>query len=212
MISCIAATAASASVIVGVSVPGGSQEPPATTPWSAAYPINTGVGIGVILNPTLNIDPFALHSHAYIRDNVPNPAVAIVTYTFDTPTVVDQLELRQHANGITKVEGLVGNSLSAMIPIGDIFSAKGDVTGSLAFSEWESTVFDFNNSTPGTYFQFIVTKTSLANGFANYRAYPSDASGNHYLTTGSPVPEPSTYLAGLSALGMLGLLGGRNRK
>jgi len=28
----------------------------------------------------------------------------------------------------------------------------------------------------------------------------------------SPVPEPSTYLAGLSALGMLGLFGWRNRK
>ncbi len=29
---------------------------------------------------------------------------------------------------------------------------------------------------------------------------------------GSPVPEPSTYLAGLSALGMLGLCGWRNRR
>lgn len=28
----------------------------------------------------------------------------------------------------------------------------------------------------------------------------------------TPVPEPSTYLAGLSALGMLGLFGWRNRK
>ena len=99
------------------------------------------------------------------------------------PTVVNQLELIQHANGITKVEGFAGDDLGSMVSIGDVFSAKGDVmtdSGPYPFFDGESTVFDFDNTTvAGTYFQFIVTKSSHSAAFANYRAYPSDASGNH---------------------------------
>ncbi len=205
-------------------MPVGSQNPgasPADTGiWSDTYPIDTTRGVGLILNPTPFIaygsGNFAMHFFHYVVANVPDPDRAIVTYTFNAPTVVNQLELIQHANGITRVEGFAGDNLGNMHSIGNVLSAKGDVTTDVdpyPFYDGESTVFDFNNTTvAGTYFQFIVTKSSNSRAFANYRAYPSDASGNHYMTTSSPVPEPSTYLAGLSALGMLGLFGWRNRK
>ena len=51
----------------------------------------------------------------------------------------------------------------------------------------------------------VGTWTSLGNGW-------DKASDVNVQVFGTPVPEPSTYLAGLSALGMLGLFSWRNRK
>jgi hypothetical protein len=101
-----------------------------------------------------------------------------------------------------------------MVSIGDILCSNGDIISGGGFYNGESSMFNFNNTTlSGTYFKFIVRKTSLAWGFGTFSAYPIDTLGNRYSTINdfSSVPEPSTYLAGLSALGML-FLGFRKRK
>ncbi len=72
--------------------------------------------------------------------------------------------------------------------------------------------------------------SDIANGDYGFSAYfeinqqnagyaeSIDGGGGYHLDTTEagwslqPVPEPSTYLAGLSALGMLGVFSWRNRK
>ena len=54
-----------------------------------------------------------------------------------------------------------------------------------------------------------------ANGYyvgVHVNGSPSSSYGATTTGFGTPVPEPSTYIAGLSALGMLGLFGFKNRK
>ncbi len=53
----------------------------------------------------------------------------------------------------------------------------------------------------------------IGKAFKTCSTYSVDAMLDNVEVNGPvPVPEPSTYLAGLSALGMLGLFGWRNRK
>jgi hypothetical protein len=204
-IGSIVATTVSAAIITEVSMPVGSQVSGSSAAntgiWSASYPIDTSQGVGFILNP----DPFAYGSFA-MHGGLSSDDM--VTYKFNTSTVVDQLELVQHANGITSMEIFVGNDLQQLVSIGNFFGPRGDLTGYAAFTDGENNVFEFNNTTPGLYFRFKVTKINYDQGFANYRAYPRDASGNRFSTTA--VPEPSTY--GIVALGMVGLFAWRNRK
>jgi hypothetical protein len=55
-------------------------------------------------------------------------------------TVVDQIEIIQHQNGITKIEAFVGDSVGSLTSIGSIFGPDGDVTGSSVFTETQSSV------------------------------------------------------------------------
>lgn len=159
------------------------------------FPLNTDLGIGHLLNssPTIlaaDIDPLTrfgvLHSHKYSAPYVPLSS-AVVSFTFDAPTAVDQLELIQHFDGITRIEGFVGNDLNSLISIGNIFGPDGDVHGPAYFTSGQSYLFDFNNSIAGTIFQFRITQTSLADGYALHRAFPRLADGSYI----APVPEPS---------------------
>jgi hypothetical protein len=190
--------------IIGISVPEGSQE--TGGPWSVSvppYPLSTE-GIGQIITPGLG---FALHMHVYIDDYVPDPSLAVVTYLFDVPTIVTGLEIIQHANGITRIEGYYGNSLDSLTSLGSVFGSCGDITGYAVMTEGQSDSFDFGNTTyAGTYFQFVVRKTPEAGGFANYNAYPLDVDGNHILGATVPVPlPPAALLLGSGLLGLLGL-------
>jgi hypothetical protein len=54
----------------------------------------------------------------------------------------------------------------------------------------------------------VFTELSIDGG----QTWMPDRNGPAHMELFSSVPEPSTYLAGLSALGMLGLFGWRNRK
>jgi hypothetical protein len=59
-----------------------------------------------------------------------------------------------------------------------------------------------DTSVAGTYFMFVVRKTSLADGFALYRGGPDFPLGSVVL----PTPEPATTILSATALGVLLML------
>lgn len=179
----------SAAVITSISVTGDTQE--GGTPLAGnlsvsapPYPLDISTGAGLLINPS--IPGFGLHSHIFDSANIPHNA--IITFRFSSPAVVDSLRVVEHANGITRVEGFVGESLSSMTSIGNIFGPLGDVTGSGVFTDRSSYLFDFQNTTPGLYYQFVITKTSLVNGYATYNINPLDPSGQPFGPAVAPEP------------------------
>ncbi len=156
---------AQAALINQISIPLGSQDGGCFPVWHGVYsvsaPVDTSLGIGNILNPgPISGSAFTLHDHVYVSPYAPDPARAVVTYVFDFPVTVSELEVVQHANGITQVEGFVGDSLASLSSIGSVFGPDGDVSGYGYFAEGRDDVFDFNNTTAGTVFQFVVRKTN----------------------------------------------------
>ncbi len=205
------AMGAQAALINQISIPVGSQDaacfPLLHGVYSVSAPVHTSLGTGNILNP----DPFAanaftLHDHVYVSPYAPDPARAVVTYVFDFPVTVSELEVVQHANGITQVEGFVGDSLASLSSIGSVFGPDGDLSGYSYFAEGRDYVFDFNNTTAGTVVQFVVRKTNLDNGWANYRAIPRGENGARFEPRTTAVPEPHEWVL-LSGVGLLGFAG-----
>jgi hypothetical protein len=146
---------------------------------------------------------------------VPDPEVAWVLYKYDAPIVVDRLNVILHSNGPTQVEGFVGNSPDSLTSIGSVFGPLGDVTGfgepcfdgvlrpGCAFYEGQPYSFDFDDTgVAGTYFKFVVRKSSLADGFALYRGGPDFPLDTVVLPT-LPTPEPATTMVSATALGLL---------
>lgn len=173
--------------IESVSIPVGSMDatshPADTNVWSVrvpAYPLDVRTGIGVLVNPFFfpSGELFVLHDHQYLEPHVPDPDRAVVTFRFDQPVTVRRVEIVQHTNGITQVEGLAGDSLESLSSIGAVFGPAGDVTGAEQFAEGERQTFQFEGELPGRVFQLVVRKTSLSDGWASYRIYPVDAAGN----------------------------------
>ncbi len=185
-----------AAEIVGVSVPVNSQDAGSTIRDSGVFsssPVDINVGVGTILNP--NPPQFTLHDHVNVAAHVPDPTRAQVTYSFDTSAVVKQVEILQHTNGISRVEGFVGNSVNNLVSIGNVFGPSGDVTGGGQFTERGFQTFDFGNTTvAGTIFRLVITKTSGGAGFASYAIFPQDINGSNFALATSAIPEPSTWL------------------
>lgn len=184
--------------VISVSIPAGSQDPLCRPSYDNVwtvnippFPFDPNRGIGVIINPTwTSLDDnqdFALHqnnaiqpSPRYAALNVPDPSAAIVTYTFDRAEVVSGVEIVQHVNGITEVEGFLGDSTNALVSLGSVFGPSGDITDGTYVVPSDGTVqvFDFGNSSiSGTVLQVIIRKTSYPTAFATHRIYPLDASG-----------------------------------
>lgn len=166
--------------------------------YAPPYPLDISSGAGLLINPALSY--FGLHSHLYDSPYVPTNAV--VSFSFSEPAIVDSLEIIQHGNGITRIEGFVGDSPATMTSIGNVFGTQGDVTGWMYFPEKFRDVFDFNNTTAGSYYKFVITKTSLDWGYSSYNITPLDSLNAAFgpaLTAPSGVPEPSTAvpIAGL---------------
>lgn len=186
------------------------------TAWVPPYPLATDSGIGRLLDRTnlaadLRRQTFTLHSHVYQQPHVPVP-YAMVTYGFDAPTVVGGLEVVQHMNGISQVEGFAGDTPETMRSIGLAFSQRGDVSGGSAFDEGEHSVFAFSHAPPARYFRFIIRKTRLADGYGIYRAYPRKPDGWLIEPAMAPpvaaprvLPAWLAWLLGLSTFSLLAL-------
>ena len=198
--------------IVEISIPVNSSDaishPLTNNVWTISVPpapFDVATGIGFLINPTFaapgssaNPNDFTLHDHQYLSANVPDPSRAVVTFKFDTPTIVKGIEIIQHQNGISQVEGFAGDDPNNLTSLGSIFGPNGDVTGFGVFTEFSSQVFDFGNTTSGgTYFQMVVRKTSNPSGWASYRIFP--------IAT-STVPVPAAFWLLGSALGGLGMM------
>ena len=194
--------AALADRITEVSIPPNSMDSGCYPVWDSTwtvsappYPLDVATGIGWIISDAAPVAAyFALHDHVYVAPNVPDPARAVVTYRFNAPTLVDQIQMIQHNNGIWKIDGYVGDSIAALAPIGSATVPQPTV-------EFEASTFYFYNSVAGTYFRFIITGTDISGGYACYRAFPADVNGQRF----APIPEPG-LLSLLAAGACLALL------
>jgi hypothetical protein len=186
------------------------------------YPFNDTLGIGTIIGPAMGSNYFALHDHQYISPYVPDPTRAVVKYTFDSPTIVKGLEIIQHVNGVTQVEGFSGNSFGSLASLGSVFGPQGDAKAvwisdppmwEYPFYNGQSYTFDFGNTTiAGSKFEFIVRKTSADGGYAIFNAYPLDVNGNCILGAVAAVPEPDEYMMMLMGAALVGFQVKRKKK
>jgi len=173
--------------IVGVWIPTNSMDGSChalnDAVWSVQappYPLTTTNGISYLINQDAStLGGFTLQDDVYVTNNVPDPTRSVVTFQFDAPVTVSNVTLIQHSNGITRIEGFIGNDTNTLVSIGSVFGPRGDVVGTNQFVEGETNVFQFPNTKrqPATFFQLVIRKTSYASGYALYRAYPADGAG-----------------------------------
>ena len=123
----VASGPAEAQRIQSVSIPVGSMDassrPLDDGVWTVTappYPLDVRTGIGALVNPMFlpSCDNFVLHDHQYLEPFVPDPARAVVTFRFDQPTIVNAVEVVQHTNGISQVEGFVGDETESLASVG----------------------------------------------------------------------------------------------
>ncbi|MCU0858161.1 MAG: putative Ig domain-containing protein, partial [Pontiellaceae bacterium] len=166
--------------IVGVSIPTNSMDagcyPLYDSVWDVhapAYPLSTTNGIGYLVSDQ-SISSFTLHDHVYVDSYVPDPARAVVTYELDQSATVSGVDIVQHGNGITEIEGFAGDSLTNMTSVGSVYSPAGQTT----FAEGETSRFTFTAPISGRCFKFIIRHTSVADGYAAYRAFLLNSEGD----------------------------------
>ena len=165
--------------IIGISIPANSMDascyPLNDNLWDVAapaYPLNITNGIGYLVSDA-SISDFTLHDHVYLDAYVPDPTRAVVTYEFDQPLAVSGIDIVQHYDGITEIEGFAGDSLLSMTSVGSVYSPAGQAN----FVEGETSTFTFSTPVSGKYFRFIIRSTSDGSGYAAYRAYPLATTG-----------------------------------
>ena len=132
---------------------------------------------------------YVLHSNGY-TDHTPEPVAGTVTYSFNHPVKVTELEMIVHINGITRVEGLVGDTIDELISIGEA-SASEAGRGKPFPQELGLVTFAFapKNHRKGKIFRFVVRETVKVDGYANYQAYPRTADHERISPTLELVPD-----------------------
>ena len=115
---------------------------------------------------------YVLHRNGY-QDHTPEPSAATVTYNFNQPVTVAELELLVHLNGISRVEGYAGDAPDELVSIGEASTSEAG-RGKPFPQELASVAFAFapEKCRQGTIFRFIVRETVKVDGYANYQAYP----------------------------------------
>ena len=128
----------------------------------------------------------------------PAPRKASVTFRFDEPTLVKLVEVVQAADGVTQIQGYVGNRLNRMRSIGRVSTTEPLADGSV-------TDFSFaDNERAGRFFRLVIRHTSAKHDYGLYRVFLGDGLGNTY--SGQPVPpipEPATLAALTGGAGIL---------
>ncbi len=132
---CLAATQLAGASIIEISIPIGSQSPlsrPANDQvWDVQAQggvLDVNLGVGIIVNPVFVIPPpgyvgtnyFPLHQDSfspapYVSAYVPDPENSSVVFQFDQATIVSGIEIVQHVNGVTQLNGKIGTSLTSLI-------------------------------------------------------------------------------------------------
>ena len=154
--------------------------------WRIDLPIRdvNHIGIGYVVEPEpfhriWSPADFTMHDH-HGRPGEPDPNRAVITYRFDKPARVVDVLLIQHTNGVTQIEGFVGENENAMESIGKSTSTTVGANLPLQdrrFVDGSRDVFAFPKTRQGRLFRIVITKTSGTSGYALYRAYPRDS--NH---------------------------------
>jgi hypothetical protein len=157
--------------------------------WNTTFPIRdvNQIGIGYIVEP----EPFhrnwgptdvVIHDHQYKAAQVPDPTRAIITYEFSEPAKISEMLVIQHTNGIAQIGGWIGNDRAHMHSLGIANSSLGSdlPPKNRTFVEGYRDVFKFERSGKGRVFAMTITKTTLPNGYALYRAYPRNENHKPY--------------------------------
>ena len=174
--------------IVGLDVPAASQIP---LPEGVVRP-------SIIASSPSAEGHYVLHLNGY-ADHRPEPDQVTVTYYFNEPTTIAELELVVHQNGISRVEGFTGDAVDSLESIGE---ASHSATGrNQPFANERGLhVFQFDGKRigPGRVFRFIVRETSKPDGYANYQAYPRNLHHQRIPPTAELVPDAPQPLAPLA--------------
>lgn len=164
---------------------------------------STANGISAIIQP-LTIEVPKAHGNG--TDKVPNPLAG--TYTVTSSGSLDRWNATESGTTITL------SCFSGEKPSGLII---GPIDGSGKYSAANSSIIEHNPVVLETATFTITVPGVTSSSTLDTVSIGFGTTGSGYITASrSPsvaaVPEPSAYLAGLGALGMLSMFGWRNRK
>ena len=156
---------------------------------------------GAMVLSTSPVPTYILHLNGFEKYSPPADR-AMITYEFDRPESVTELECLVHVNGIVRMEGFAGDSLDELVSIGEatVESAARDKPFP---NERGAEIFKFpaDQVQAGRFFRFVVRETVLADGYANFQAFPRVAGNRRMDPTPELVPSvvrPLTPLAKFS--------------
>ena len=115
-------------------------------------------------------------SSAGYDQHTPRPDIARVTYHFDLPVEVAEIEMLVHPDGIIRIEGFVGDAPDELTSIGEA-TVTGAARNQTFATERSSHIFRFDPDRvwPGTTFRFVVRETVKSDRYGNYQAIPRTA-------------------------------------
>ena len=117
------------------------------------------------------LDCYTLHKNGF-ADHTPNPDDAAITFSFERSEEVCAVELIAHRNGITRIEGFVGDAENELVSVGMATTPAGGRDKPYAEHSVHRFEFDPQRIASGTIFRVIVRETTKADGYANYQIYP----------------------------------------